>query len=151
MNLVASETELRQCFRDIDRDDVELSDDLRFPLAIDDAVAWAIGPRAYLVFRDRPDARPRGLVFHRNSGSMPDVAAMCEWCHAVRGHGAVKLMSVCAGDRRRLGLYLCSDLGCVARVREMPSPDDLRERFDADERSRRTLRRIADFAARRLF
>jgi hypothetical protein len=153
MKIVASESELLQCFRDIDRGDVELSPDVSFPLELGDALAWAVGPRAFLVFRDRhrPDARPRGLVFHRNPGTMPDVVAMCEWCHAVRGHGAVKLMSVCAGARRRLGLYLCSDLGCVGRVREVPTPDDLHERFGADERAHRTLGRIVDFASRRLF
>src|SRR5689334_1020931 len=129
MHIVASETELRHCFRDIDRDEVELAPDLKLPLAVDDAVACAVGPRAFLLFRDRPNARPRGLVFHRNSGALPDAVAMCEWCHVVRGHGAVKLLSVWAGDRRRLGLYLCADLACVSRVREMPSPDDLRERF----------------------
>ena len=76
---------------------------------------------------------------------------MCEWCHAVRGHGGVKLLSVRTDDRRRVGLYLCSDLGCVARARQLPGPDDLPEGLDGDERARRIVRRIADFAARRLF
>ncbi len=151
MSLVTSETELLRCFRDIDRDDVELGPELAFPLRVDDAVAWAVGPRAYLVFRDRPDGPARGIVFHRNPGAQPDVAAMCEWCHAVRGHGGVKLMSAWAGARRRVGLYLCADLGCVGRAREMPAPDDLPERLDGAERARRALRRISEFAARRLF
>lgn len=151
MKILASESELLQCFRDIDRAEVELSPDLSLPLEVGDALAWAVGPRAYLLFRDRPGARPRGLVFHRNAGTMPDVVAMCEWCHSVRGHGAVKLLSVWAGERRRVGLYLCSDLGCVARARELPLPDDLHERIDPDARARRTLRRITDFAGRRLF
>ena len=149
--MVASEDELLGCFREIDRPDVELSPAVVLPLRVDDAVAWAVGPRAFLVFRDRAGARPRGIVFHRNSGSLPDVAAMCEWCHAVRGHGAVKLLSVRTDDRRRVGLYLCSDLGCVARARQLPGPDDLPEPLDGAERARRTVRRIADFAARRLF
>ena len=151
MHIVATEDELVGCFREIDRPDVELAPDVVLPLGVDDAVAWAVGPRAFLVFRDRAGARPRGIVFHRNAGSVPDVAAMCEWCHAVRGHGGVKLLSVRSDERRRLGLYLCSDLGCVARARELPGPDDVPERLDADERARRTVRRIAEFAARRLF
>lgn len=151
MRLVTSEADLLRCFRDVDRDDVELAPDLAFPLAVDDVVAWAVGPRAFLVFRDRPGAPLRGLVFHRNAGAAPDRAAMCEWCHAVRGHGGVKLMSVRAGERRRVGLYLCSDLGCVSRARQLPGPDDVAERLDGDERARRTLARIAGFAARRLF
>jgi hypothetical protein len=151
MKTIASEAELIGCFRELDRSDVLLAPELAFPLAVDDAVAWAVGPRAFLVFRDRPARPPRGIVFHRNSGAIPDVAAMCEWCHVVRGHGAVKLLSVRSDERRRVGLYLCSDLACVARAQEMPGPDDLHERLDADTRARRTLARIADFASRRLF
>ncbi len=149
--MVNSEDELVRCFREIDRAHVELSADVAFPLRVDDAFAWTFGPRAFLLFRDRPEAPLRGIVFHRNAGAMPDVAAMCEWCHAVRAHGGVKLLSVASDDRRRLGLYLCSDLGCVARARELPSPDDVPERLDGAERSRRTLRRISEFASRRLF
>ena len=151
MHTVSTEDELLRCFREIDRSEVELSPDLALPLAVDDVVAWAVGPRAFLVFRDRPGARPRGIVFHRNSGSVPDVAAMCEWCHAVRGHGGVKLLSVSTDERHRVGLYLCSDLGCVARARQTPGPDDVPDRLDGNERARRTVRRIAEFASRRLF
>jgi hypothetical protein len=151
MNTLASESDLLRCFREIDRPEVELAADLAFPLAFDDALAWAVGPRAFLVFRDRATAPPRGIVFHRNTSGLPDAAAMCEWCHAVRGNGGVKLMSVNSDQRRRVGLYLCSDLGCIGRARAVPSPDDLPERLDGDERARRVLRRIADFASRRLF
>jgi hypothetical protein len=151
MEMVTSESELLRCFRDVDRDEVELSPDLAFPLAIEDALAWAVGPRAFLVFRDRPGGPPRGIVFHRNPGPTPDVVAMCEWCHVVRGNGAVKLMSVAVGDRRRVGLYLCSDLSCVSRARELPGPDDVPDRVGSDERGERTLRRICTFASRRVF
>ncbi|HEX9101840.1 MAG TPA: FBP domain-containing protein, partial [Polyangia bacterium] len=137
MSLIATEEELLRCFREIDRHEVELAPDVALPLDVDDVAAWAVGPRAFLVFRDRPGARPRGIVFHRNSGSAPDVAAMCEWCHAVRGHGGVKLLSVRTDERRRVGLYLCSDLGCVGRARQLPGPDDIPERLDGAERARR--------------
>jgi hypothetical protein len=43
---------------------------------------------------------------------------MCEWCRAVRGGGGVKLLSVRAGLRRRLGMFLCSDICCEARARD---------------------------------
>jgi hypothetical protein len=151
MSTALSEAELVACFREIDRGDVELPPELAFPLALDEVIAWAVGPRAFLVFRDRPGARPRGIVFHRNAGAIPDVAAMCDWCHAVRANGAVKLLSVRSDERHRLGLYLCSDLACVARSRETPSPDDVPERLSAEDRARRTLRRISEFASRRLF
>ena len=116
-----------------------------------------MGPRAFLVFADPSTAKagatplPRGIVFHRNSGGLPDAAAMCEWCHVVRTGGRVKLMSACASEHRRVGLYLCADLGCVTRAHETPGVDDLPEGLDGRERARRTLRRISDFASRRLF
>jgi hypothetical protein len=151
MTNLTTEAELLRCFREIDQPDVELAPDLKLPLPLGDVLAWSVGPRAFLVFRERPDARPRGIVFHRNSSAMPDAAAMCEWCHAVRGHGGVKLMSVRADERRRVGLYLCSDVSCIGRAQDVPGPDDVTDRVDGDERARRTLRRISEFASRRLF
>jgi hypothetical protein len=146
MTTLLSEAELLRSFRDIDRDEVELTPDLVFPLALEDVVAWTYGPRAFLVFRDRPDGPARGMVFHRNPGAMPDVVAMCEWCHSVRGHGRVKLMSVSRDKHRQVGLYLCSDLGCVTRSSELPGPDDLHRRASTD-----VLRRISVFASQRVF
>lgn len=151
MKTLTSESELLGCFRVIDRGDVQLAPELVLPLTVDDVVAWAEGPRAFLLFVDRPDRAPRGIVFHRNSGVVPDVAAMCEWCHAVRGHGGVKLLSAACDERHRVGLYLCSDLGCVSRAGELPGPDDLPQRLDGAARRKRTLQRISQFAARRLF
>jgi hypothetical protein len=151
MSTLTNETDLLRCFREIDRSDVELPPHLAFPLSIERVLAWAIGPRAFLLFRPGPDLPLRGIVFHRSFGAMPDMAAMCEWCHAVRAHGAVKLLSVRADERRRLGIYVCSDLSCVARSREPPGPDDLADGLDAHERAERSLRRIAEFASRRLF
>src|SRR6478752_1922018 len=102
MSTLNDESELLACFRELDRGDVELAPELSFPLSVADALAWAVGPRAFVLLRPRPNAKPFGIVFHRNSGGLPDVAAMCEWCHAVRRHGGVKLMSVRADDRRRV-------------------------------------------------
>jgi hypothetical protein len=143
-----TEAELLACFREIDRPEVELSAELTFPLKVGDALAWTSGPRAFLVLRPRPGARALGIVFHRNGGAMPDMAAMCEWCHAVRRNGGVKLMSVRADERRRVGLYLCHDVGCLSRAQELPEPEDVVDRVDGDERARRAFRRMADFAAR---
>ena len=148
---LTNESDLLRCFREIDRDEVELAPELAFPLAVDDVLAWTVGGRAYLVFRDREAAPPRGIVFHRNTSAVPDAVTMCEWCHAVRGRGAVKLMSVRTSERKRVGLYLCGDLGCVRRAHEVPSTDDVPERLDYDERARRALIRIREFAARRVF
>jgi hypothetical protein len=141
MMAVTCESELLGCFRKIDQREVELSADLTLPLEVEDVFAWTVGPRAFLLFRDRPGARPRGIVFQRSSSVMPHIVAMCEWCHSVRGNGAVQLMSVSADERRSVGVYICSDLGCLARARELPDPAG----------PSRTLRRISDFANRRLF
>ena len=151
MSAVPSEAELRLLFRETDRDELELAPDLSFPLTVESARTWSVGPRVFLVFRDRPGARLRGIVFHRNSGALPDVVAMCEWCHAVRGHGRVKLLSCKTDDRRRLGIYLCNDLACVEPSGAPRGPDDIPDGLDGAERARRALARAAELAARRLF
>ena len=141
MASVTSESELLDCFRKIDRREVELSPDLALPLTVDDVFAWTVGPRAFLLLRNGPNDRPRGIVFGRNPGVMPTIIAMCDWCHSVRGHGAIKLMSVSIDKHRTIGVYLCSDLGCMARARELPTPNS----------ASRTLTRIREFASRCVF
>ena len=139
MHDVRSEAALLTCFREIDQPDVLLAPDFAFPLQFESAFAWTVGPRAYLLFRDRPDRPTRGIVFHRSGGIREDVVAMCDWCHRMRGQGNVRLMSARAGERRRVGLYLCSDLSCVAQAAELVNdPAEL-------------YRRIGEFASRRLF
>jgi len=132
------EPELLACFRKIDRREVELAPDLRLPLEVDDVFTWTVGPRAFLVLRDPPDAAPRGIVFHRSPGVAAHIVAMCDWCRQSRGLGAIKLMSVAADRHRSIGVYVCSDLGCVERARVAGDPAWIR----------RTLRRIGDFARR---
>ena len=137
---VASEAELLGCFRRIDRREVELAPDLTLPLRVDDVFAWTVGPRAFLLFRDGDgdDTQPRGLVFARSSVMSASIVAMCRWCHSVRGQGAIKLMSVSIDRRHSVGVYVCSDLGCLARARE----------FASTRGESQTLRRIRDFAQR---
>jgi hypothetical protein len=149
--LLTSEEALVGCFRPIDQDEVEPPPDAHLPIEVDDCLAWSHGPRAFLIYRDGTDRRPRGIVFHRNQGGVPEAAAMCEWCHAVRRAGGVKLLSVRADQKKRVGLYLCANLDCVAMRSDLPGPDDFDEGLDAEARRARALRRIADFAARRLF
>jgi hypothetical protein len=126
MALVHSEEELLRCFRQLDRREVELSDELVYPIVVDEVLSWAVGPRAFLLFSDAPGRPLRGIVFHRNNGGEPDVAAMCEWCHTSLRHGGVKLMTARCDRRRSVGLYLCSNLRCVSpsvipRIRELAS------------------------------
>jgi len=52
-------------------------------------------------------------------------------------------------ERHRIGLYLCSDLGCVGRAQEVPAPDDLPERLPAaDAKSRAIVEKMRDDEAR---
>jgi hypothetical protein len=107
--LISTEEELRRCFREIDRGDVELGE-LKLPLELGRSLVWTFGARAYLIFRT-PRVSPRGIVFHRESN--PSAVAMCDWCHAQRGQGNVRLLSARSSERRSVGLYLCADLRCV--------------------------------------
>jgi hypothetical protein len=148
--MIQSPAELLPCFRPIDRAEVEF-DGLVFPLQIEMALAWTVGPRAFLVYRDHPTRPPKGIVFHRNPGAAPEAVTMCEWCYSVRGAGGVKLQTAKCDDRRRVGLYLCDDLACIERIAGLPGPDDLRDRRDVPTRVAQALGRIREFATRRLF
>lgn len=148
MSSVRTEAELLQCFREIDRADVD-AHAIVLPPDSAPVVTWSSGTHAYLLLRDRADATPKGIVFHRNNGQAPTVPTMCQWCHRVRSNGGVKLLSVRSSDRRWVGQYLCSDLDCL---RDDPAgPNDLRETLDTEARSARTIERIRSFAARRIF
>jgi hypothetical protein len=138
MVTLATEEELLACFRRIDRSHVELAPDLKLPIRVHDLFAWSVGPRAFLLYRDLGDGATRGLAFQRSPGIANAVAVMCEWCHFSRSAGAIKLMSVAADKKRSLGIYVCNDLGCLRRTRDLLAPADVD----------RTLRRVQDFVAR---
>ncbi len=147
---IGDDTELLHCFRPLDRPEL-VPPDSAFPIQVDPCFAWSAGPRTFLLYRDRSDARPKGIVFHRSTSAVPDMSAMCEWCHRVRSHGGVKLLTASLDARKSVGLYLCSDLGCVKKAREAPGPDDFDEGLDADARIQKIVARISTFASRRLF
>ena len=134
-----TQADLLRCFRDLDRDAVDTAP-LTFPLSPDPVITWAVGSRAFIVYMEND--KPRGLVFHRDNSSIPAVATMCQWCHGVRGHGGVKMLSVRASERRWVGQYLCAELDCFTHD---PGVDDLRETIDPATRDERTLRRIRQF------
>ncbi len=109
---IATKEELFACFRRIDRRDVELSDDLRFPILIGHVVTWSYGNRAFLVLRGRDTGAPLGVVFRRTTVASARVPSMCAWCQRVRMHAEVQLLSARVTARRTIGQYLCSDLSC---------------------------------------
>ena len=130
MTTVTSEADLLSCFRELDRHDVELGPDLNLPLEVDGAFAWAVGPRVFLVFSTARRAPAR----HRlpsSSGGVPDVVSMCEWCHRMRGHGAVRLSA---------------SASTIVAARHLPV-----QRSRLCPHHEGSLMKIREFAARRIF
>lgn len=108
--LIASKEELVACFRRIDRNQVELADDLTFPIQLKRVFTWTYGNRSFLVFRKRDGDGPHGIVFRHTSA--PRVATMCHWCQRTRPRGEVKLLAARVTGRRTVGQYVCADLSC---------------------------------------
>src|SRR3712207_2313157 len=103
---IPSEKELLESFRLIDRDEVEVPKDLRFPIVVKDYLAWSepSGYRTYLVFGDGERRQPLGIVFRRDQLAGGASPQMCEWCHCVRGSDGVSMLSATASSKRRIGI-----------------------------------------------
>ena len=145
---ITSENELINAFREIDRNDVRLPHDIKFPLALKDYLSWQepSGARVYLVFQDPRGRGARGIVFKRTGGSPSEgVVQMCQWCHSVRGGNAVGLLTAKATKRRRVGVHLCSDLSCKQTLLGGPGVNDLREPFSRYEKLFRVLLKMSEF------
>lgn len=148
---IANEAELLDSFRALDRDQVQLSPDFQFPLAVKDYLSWVepSGHRVYLVFPD--DGSLRGVVFERTSSSSEVPVSMCQWCHSVRRGSGVGLLTASAGRNRRVGVYLCRSLECKDNVMSPPTINDFSEGLSGSERLQRVVRRMSDFARANLF
>src|SRR3954468_3575933 len=114
---IASENGLRESFRVMDRDQVILPEQLRFPLEIEDYLAWVepSGARVYLLFDDRKRKLPLGIVFRRDQSAGGGSPRMCEWCHSIRSGDQVSLLTATANSQRRIGIQLCRDLSCKSK------------------------------------
>jgi len=150
---IATEQELYSYFRPIDRDHVFLSQNLKFPLVFKNYMSWEepSGHRVYLVFENATTGRPLGVAFRKASAPADSAPVMCEWCHAVRGRGEVRLMTAAASRDRRIGLYLCADLHCEEEITNPPGVNDLRESLSQTERIQRLMERMRVFAKGNLF
>ena len=111
---IASEEELVACFRRIDRRDVLLGEDVRFPLALARVVTWSYGNRTFLVLRQRDTDAPLGVVFRRTAVDAARSQSMCAWCQRSRARSEVLLLSARVTARRTVGQYLCRDLSCFS-------------------------------------
>jgi hypothetical protein len=149
---IQSENELKECFREQDREELILGPEVKFPMVARDYLAWVepSGNRTYLVFQDASFKGPLGIVFRRVQSLGPGVAAMCEWCHSVRSGDEVGLLTVKTHSNRRIAISLCRDLGCAENVRSGPGVHDFPTTASVQERVRRVLAKMADFARREL-
>jgi hypothetical protein len=149
---IASENELLDSFRTLDREEVELPANLTYPLVVKDYLTWSDpgGHRVYLVLSEKGRRTPLGVVFRR-SGSPTLPPQMCEWCHSVRGGTGVSLLTATASSNRRVGIHLCTDLSCKDKVQSAPGADDFPETLTSYQRTQRILERMSQFARRALF
>jgi hypothetical protein len=148
MICITSESQLKEAFRSIDQDEVQLPHDLVFPVVLKDYFAWTepSGHRVFLIYQDPTGRGACGIVFKRASGGAGDgIAQMCQWCHSVRAGNAVRLLTAKASPKRRVGIHVCSDLSCKDKVLEGPGVNDLREPFSRYEKLFRVLLKMSEF------
>lgn len=150
---IGTEEEMKQAFRPIDQYEVQLPTELTFPLLVKDYLSWVepSGHRTYLVFADPNKNSPRGIVFKRSHQSADSPATMCDWCHSVRGRGAVGLLTCSVSPTHRIGLNLCRDLSCKDKLEKTPGASDIFESIPPEDKKRRLVQRMSDFARRNLF
>jgi hypothetical protein len=150
---VNSEEELLKSFREIDRDQVQIPPDFKFPLAVRDYLSWVepSGHRVFLIFENQGTGNPMGVVFRRPNGPPLTPASMCQWCHTVRTGNAVTLLTAAMSESRTIGLYLCSRLNCREHTLAPPGAHDFNEGLSAQERINGVVRRMGAFATGNLF
>jgi hypothetical protein len=149
---ITDENELRDCFRELDRSEIVLDSAMSFPLTAKDYLTWIepSGARTYLVFQDGSFKAPFGIVFRRDQTLGPSVAAMCEWCHSVRSGNEVGILTAKARDNTRVGISLCRDLNCSAKIRSEPGAHDFPSTASVQERVRKLQEKMAGFVRRDL-
>ena len=145
---IENENELRDAFRQLDRDSVEIPKDFRFPLFVRDYLAWpeSSGARTYLLFAD-PENRKRYGVAFRVDTARGGAPHLCEWCHSFGGSGDIGLLTASVSDRRRVGLHLCLDLSCLSKLESRANVSGENSRL----LSRRLSNAMMNFARRTLF
>ena len=119
MHKLDTDAELIATFRTRDQPLVEVSTDISFPLILRDYVAWKhpAGGRLFLVFSPE-NGLPTGVVFDSNGPSAAQVPQMCSWCHSLAQGNSVSMLTASNGSRKRMGVFVCGDLGCKQRIEE---------------------------------
>jgi hypothetical protein len=149
---IQDEEQFLNSFREIDREQVQLPTELRFPFGLIDYYAWVepSGHRTYLLYNDG-DKRALGAVFKRLPEGPDAPIKMCAFCHSVRGGGRVSLLSIQATKNRNIGVHLCRDLSCKEKVQAPPKSTDLPEKMPTDKKLRLVLSRMGEFLLTNLF
>ncbi|MBX5481366.1 MAG: FBP domain-containing protein [Myxococcaceae bacterium] len=117
---IASEKELFDAFRPRDRAVVEVPKGFTFPLVVRDYLGWrdASGSRVFLLFTAPGEKVPTGVAFRRDHASTGEPAHLCEWCHTIGTSDVVGLLTTDVNSKKRVGISLCLDLGCGARLED---------------------------------
>jgi hypothetical protein len=149
---IADEKYLLASFRELDRDEVILTQEIKFPIGISDYFAWTepSGNKAFLVLVDPVSNKPLGAVMHKYKGGEVTVG-MCEWCHTVRGSDVVGMMTAAVSEKKRVGTYVCTDLKCKENIASTPGVNDLRTSAGKMERILLLQRRMVQFFQTQLF
>lgn len=137
---LSTEAALVATFRAVDRRRVELSDDLRLPIVVNDYLAWPFGKRVFLVFA-LPGAAPRGIVFDAEEPGPPG-HHMCDWCQQIGLGARVGLLTARRDRERTVGVLVCSDLGCRDRLEDLAD----RRGVDVAPKIHSLLTRMSRFA-----
>ncbi|MBS1963281.1 MAG: FBP domain-containing protein [Bdellovibrionales bacterium] len=145
---IENENDLRDAFRNLDRDAVEIPADFRFPIYVRDYLAWreSSGARVFLVFAEPEQRKTFGIAF-RADQSRGVAPHHCEWCHSTGGSSEIGLLTANASDRKRVGLHLCLDLTCLGKLESRANLSGENSRVIA----RRLTANMMDFARRTLF
>ena len=119
-----------------------------------DYFGW-IHPAGHLGYAVMPvQDQVRGLVLRRLSHtSTRPRSHMCSWCHHVyRGRGTAMFSAQVLGSdgRRSIGNYICRNLDCSLRIRNLASdpPTQMPETIDLERKVTRLKIAVASFMAR---
>ena len=143
-----SEKELRECFRPLDRDSMEVPRTMTFPVYVRDYLAWgeSSGVRTFLVFSEPESGKHLGVSFRRNPGGITPMG-FCQWCHSTGSSVDIGLLTADASARKRVGVHVCLDLRCIEKLEARSNMTGENSRLLA----RAVIEKMAEFARQALF
>lgn len=118
---LATEAELLKAFRPRDRKHVQAPPDRSFPIVCLDYLTWPSehGERVFLAFKTRAQRHVTGIAFWREKGTIANAAPRtCNWCNAWGSANSIGILTADVNSRRSVGVFVCLDLLCGARVEE---------------------------------